>query len=207
MIIIPQSDTDAWTAARIGKVTASRIADVMATTRTGPAASRANYAAELVAERLTGRPAERFINAAMQHGIDTEADAVAAYEWERAHAATPGGFVSHPSIDMAGASPDRFVGSSGLLEVKCPLTATHIARLLGEDIPRKYILQMQWQMACTGRAWCDYASFDPRLSGDLQLHVERVARDDALISEIEEAVSMFLRHVDDTVQRLRSIGK
>ncbi|HMO76747.1 MAG TPA: YqaJ viral recombinase family protein [Sphingopyxis sp.] len=196
--------TDDWFAARLGKVTASKIADVMAKTRTGWGASRANYAAQLVCERLTGVRGEGFTNAAMQWGSDTEPQARAFYELETGTVVAECGFFDHPSIAMTGASPDGLVGDDGLVEIKCPNSATHIATLRGEPIADKYIKQMQWQMACTGRQWCDFASFDPRLPDAMQLHVQRVARDDALIAGIEAAVSEFLADVAATVADLEA---
>ncbi len=193
-----------WFAARLGKATASKIADVMAKTRTGVSASRANYAAQLITERLTGQRTEGFTNAAMWHGTETEPQARAAYAWETGNAVTECGFIDHPKIRMSGASPDGLVGSDGLVEIKCPSSATHIATLRGEAIDGKYIKQMQWQLACTGRLWCDFASFDPRLPEPMQLHVTRVARDGAFISEMETEVSAFLLEVDDAVRELEN---
>lgn len=192
-----------WHAVRLGKVTASRIADVCARTKTGFGASRKNYMAELVAERLTGTRAEGFTNAAMLHGIETEPEARIAYEFYRDATVEQIGFVSHPSIADSGASPDGLVRDDGLVEIKCPNTATHIETLLGGTIPDKYFLQMQWQMACTGRQWCDFASFDPRLPESMRLFVDRVKRDDAAISAIEKDVISFLADLRDTVHRLR----
>lgn len=194
--------TDAWYAARIGKATASKITDIMARTKSGWSASRANYAAQLVTERLTGKPTEGFSNAAMQWGTDTEPQARAMYEWVAGATVVECGFFDHPTVTMSGASPDGLVGDDGLVEIKCPNSATHIATLRGEPIPDKYIKQMQWQMACTGRQWCDFASFDPRLPDAMQLHVQRVARNDALIAEMEAAVFEFLREVAATVADL-----
>ncbi len=196
--------TDDWFAARIGKATASKIADVMARTKSGYSTSRANYAAQLITERLTGQRTETYSNAAMQHGTDTEPQARAAYAWETGNAVAECGFIDHPRIRMSGASPDGLVGSDGLLEIKCPNSATHIATLRGEPIDGKYIKQMQWQLACTGRLWCDFASFDPRLPEPMQLHVQRVARDGAMISEMETEVAAFLTEVDDAVRELES---
>jgi putative phage-type endonuclease len=197
-----EQGTEAWMNCRLGKVTASKIADVMARTKTGYSASRANYAAQLVTERLTGRREEGFTNAAMQWGTDTEPQARAMYELETGSTVVECGFFDHRTIHMTGASPDGLVGDKGLVEIKCPNSATHIATLRGEPIPDKYIKQMQWQMACTGRDWCDFASFDPRLPDAMQLHVQRVTRDDALIAEMEAAVFEFLREVDSTVADL-----
>lgn len=196
--------TDEWFAARAGRVTASRIADLMARTKTGPSASRANYLAQLVAERLTGEVEQGFTSAAMQHGIDTEAEARNAYEFVTGANVIETGFIVHPSINWAGASPDGLVGDNGLIEIKCPNTSTHIATLRGGSVPDKYMKQMQFQMACTGRDWCDFASFDPRLPLQMRLHVTRVNRDEALIAEIEAAVSDFLAEVDVTVADLSS---
>jgi putative phage-type endonuclease len=196
--------TDGWLSERAGKVTASCIYKVMAKTKAGYGADRANYAAQLIAERLTGFPAENFTNAAMVWGIETEAQARAMYELHTGHTVDETGFHPHPSIAMSGASPDGLIGNLGLVEIKCPNTATHIATLRSAGIDRKYQLQMQWQMACTERQWCDFASFDPRLPPELQLHFERVQRDDALIEEIEGEVRKFLAEVDETVADLRA---
>lgn len=194
--------TPEWFAQRLGKVTASRVADVVAKTKTGYSTSRANYLAQLVAERLTGKAAESFSNAAMQHGTETEPLARMAYETETGLMVTEVAMIDHPTIPMTGASPDGLVGESGLVEIKCPNTATHIDTLLSDKAPSKYIPQMQWQMACTGRAWCDFVSYDPRLPEDMQLFVKRVERDDALIAELETEVAKFLDEVAATVLKL-----
>jgi putative phage-type endonuclease len=194
--------TDAWFAARLAKVTASRVADVVAKTKSGYSASRANYMAQLIAERLTGNVAESFSNAAMAWGTETEPFARAAYEAHTEAVVVEVGFVDHPSIKMTGASPDGLIGLDGMLEIKCPQTATHLTTLLSENLPRKYITQMQWQMACAGRSWCDYASFDPRLPANLSLWIKRIERDDKLISELETQVSDFLSELDEKVTAL-----
>lgn len=194
--------TDAWFAERAGKVTASRIADLMAKTRNGWGASRANYLAQLVAERLTGAVQDSFTSAAMQWGTDQEPAARAAYEAHTGELVEEVGFVHHPDINNCGASPDGLVDVSGLVEIKCPNTATHIDTLLGQGIADKYVKQMQFQMACTGRQWCDFVSFDPRMPDDMQLHVERITRDDTAIEEIEQAVTDFLAEVDQKVSAL-----
>lgn len=194
-----------WFAARLGKVTASRVADVIAKTKTGYGASRSNYMAELVAERLTGTSGEKFSNAAMQWGTEKEPEARAAYVFAHEVEVDEIGFVGHPRITMSGASPDGLIGSDGLIEIKCPNTATHIETLIGQTVPGKYVTQMQWQMACTGRQWCDFASFDPRLPGPMRLFVRRVARDDALIAELEAEVVAFLGELDAKVARLSAL--
>ena len=194
--------TDEWHQQRLGKVTASRIADVIAKTKSGPAASRKNYLAELVAERLTGQPTNGYVNAAMQHGIDTEPQARAAYAFYGDKEVAECGFVDHPVLPMTGASPDGLVGDDGLVEIKCPTTATHLDFLFSHKIPDKYAVQMLWQMECTGRAWCDFATFDPRMPANLQLWVKRVERDDTRLGELRQSVSDFLREVDDTIRKL-----
>ena len=196
--------SEEWHEARIGKVTASRIADMMARTKTGWGAGRENYMAELLCERLTGSAPERFTNAAMAWGTETEPQARAAYEFITGRAVEEVGFVDHPSIAMAGASPDGLVGDDGLIEIKCPNTATHIETLLTETIPSKYRMQMLWQMACTGRSWCDFASFDPRLPGDMQLFIARVAPEPGEIDALESAAREFLAELDDKIAALRS---
>jgi putative phage-type endonuclease len=191
-----------WFAVRCGKVTASRVADVIAKTKTGYGASRANYAAELIAERLTQSTAPGFTNAAMQWGTDQEPHARAAYCFLHDVDVEEIAFVDHPEIAMSGASPDGLVGLDGLVEFKCPNTATHLDTLLSETVPGKYITQMQWQMACTGRAWCDFASFDPRLPPSMQLFVKRVERDASLILDLEAQVADFLAEIDAKVAAL-----
>ena len=191
-----------WFSARAGKVTASSIYKVMARTKTGWGADRANYHAQLVAERLTGVTAESFSNAAMQWGADTEPQARAMYSLEADGPVIEAGFLDHPEIAFSGASPDGLVADAGMVEIKCPNTATHIATLTGAPIDRKYLYQMQWQMACAGREWCDFASFDPRLPAEMQLHVRRVERDSELIAELEREVSAFLAEVAATVDQL-----
>lgn len=197
--------TPEWKALRVGKVTASRIADLIAKTRTGCSASRANYLAELIAERLTGEAAEGYTNAAMQWGTEKEPEARAAYEFYNDAEVVAVGFVQHPFIGMSGASPDGLVGDEGLIEIKCPNTATHIDTLLGQSAPSKYMAQMQWQMACTGRQWCDFVSFDPRMPESMRLFVVRVRRDDGMIAELERSVFEFLTEIDLKVANLRSL--
>jgi putative phage-type endonuclease len=191
-----------WFMQRLGKVTASRLADVVAKGKSGEAASRANYRAELIAERLTGKAQEGFTNAAMKWGTECEPLARAAYEAEFGLLVEEVGMIQHPRIAMSGASPDGLVSIGGQIEIKCPETKAHIDTMLSGAAPSKYIPQMQWQMACTGRAWCDFVSFDPRLPASMQMFVRRVLRDDALIAEYEQAVIVFLAEVDSTIERL-----
>jgi len=194
--------TDEWMAARAGKATASRVADLCARTKTGWGAGRKNMIATLVAERLSGQCAETFQSAAMAWGTEHEDDARAAYEFLHGVQVEQVGFVDHPTIEWSGASPDGLVGEDGLVEIKCPNTATHIDTLLGAPIDGKYIKQMMWQMECTGREWCDFVSYDPRLPIAMQTHIQRVERDDELIASIRADVQSALDEVSRNVEML-----
>jgi putative phage-type endonuclease len=194
--------TSEWLAERLGKATASRISDIMAKTKSGPSASRQNYVAELVAERLSGVGGDFYVNAAMQRGTELEPLAREAYSFESGNTVVETGFVPHPTIAMSGASPDGLIGDDGLVEIKCPGGAKHLATLTGASIDGKYVCQMQWQMACTGRAWCDFVSYDPRWPVEMQLATRRVERDVAAIAEMEREVAAFLAEVAATVSLL-----
>ena len=195
--------SDAWRQMRLGKVTASRVVDVAVKTKTGGwGASRANYQAELIAERLSGVPAEKFTNAAMQWGTENEAAARREYGYRQGVSVEEVPFVPHPRILLSGASPDGLVGADGLVEIKCPNTATHIDTLLAGTVPGKYVTQMQWQMACTERQWCDFVSYDPRLPDDMAFFCKRVERDQLYITQLEEMVAEFLAELDAKVEAL-----
>jgi putative phage-type endonuclease len=200
-----EQGSDEWKAVRLGKVTASRVADVMAKTKTGWSASRANYRAQLVAERLTGNLADSYTNQAMEWGVLTESEARSAYSFYTGADVQKIAFAPHPTIAMSGASPDGLVGADGLVEIKCPNTATHIETLLGGAVPGKYVLQMQWQMECTGRAWCDFVSFDPRMPEDMRLFVKRLERDQDAIADLYAEILTFLGEVESTVEKLNAI--
>ena len=197
--------SDAWFSARLGKVTASRVADVIAKTKSGYSASRDNYMAQLICERLTGQQGESFTNAAMTWGTETEPLARSAFEAYADVMVEEVGFAPHPSIEMSGASPDGLVGLFGMLEIKCPNTATHIDTLLTQTVPGKYITQMQWQMRCCERQWCEFVSFDPRLPQDLQLFVKRVEFDPEYVAMLEKEVIQFLAELDDKVNKLTNL--
>lgn len=197
--------TDTWFAARLGRVTASRVHEIMATLKDGkPAAARANYMADIVLERLTGKRAEGFSNDAMDWGTQTEPQARAAYSAKTGELVTEVGFVNHPTL-MAGASPDGLVGDDGLVEIKCPTSSTALETLFTQKIAKKFIDQMQWQLLVTGRAWCDFCSFDPRLPEHLQCYIQRVPRDNKRIAELEETVAKFLEEVDAQVKTLQEM--
>jgi putative phage-type endonuclease len=194
--------TEEWFAARLGKVTASRVADVIAKTKTGYSASRENYMTQLVLERITQTKSEGFTSAAMEWGTTQEPFARAAYEATQGVMVEEVGFVPHPTIDMAGASPDGLVGDDGMVEIKCPESKGMLETLLSQKVPGKYFAQMQFQMACTGRNWCDYVVFDPRMPAKVQLFVKRVDRDDTYIAEIEAEIVKFLAEVQSQVNQL-----
>lgn len=197
-----EQGTQEWLEARLGKVTASRVSDVIAKTRSGWGASRKNYMSQLLCERLTGQPQDSYSNAAMQWGTETEPQARDAYQFFMDHPVEQVGFVDHPSIPMSGASPDGLVLDTGLVEIKCPNTATHLDTLLNGTLPEKYVTQMLWQLACTGREWCDFVSFDPRLPPEHSFFCERIERDDKRIQELEEMVSDFLVELDAMQEQL-----
>ena len=200
--MIEQGSMD-WHMQRLGKVTASRIADVLSKGKAGESASRKNYRTELVVQRLTGLPGESFTNAAMEHGIQTEPKARTAYEVAKEQFVDQISFVEHPSIEWFGCSPDGLVGLTGLIEIKCPNSTTHTEYLIDEKPPSKYVPQMQCQMAVTGRQWCDFVSFDPRLPDDLQLFVVRLERDQEYIEAMEAEVKKFLSEVEKMYLKLK----
>lgn len=205
MMKMTEQRTEEWFKQRLGKVTASAISNVIAKTKTGVSASRENYSTQLTLERLTGEQAEFYTNAAMEWGTATEPKARQHYEIYRDVFVDEVGFITHPMIEMSGASPDGFVGEDGLVEIKCPESKTQMETLLNQKVPTKYMPQMQWQMACTGRKWCDFVSFDPRMPENLRLFVQRVERNDEYIVMLEQEVREFLTDVERKVEILRRI--
>lgn len=201
----PQGSPE-WLAARIGLVTASRVSDIVARTKTGASASRAAYLAELVAERLTGvSAAPNFQSDDMRRGNELEPDARFAYECKTGNVVSECGLVLHESL-KAGASPDGLVGDEGLLEIKCPRTHTHIEYLEAGKPPAKYVPQMAWQLICTGRCWVDFASYDPRMPERLQLFVVRYEPAAEYLRELEAEVAAFIAEVDNKVSSLERIA-
>lgn len=197
-----------WLAARVGKFTASRIADLMARTKSGPAASRANLLAQLAVERITGQPEDGYKNPAMERGTDLEPFARAAYEARHGLLVEEVGFVAHPTISALGASPDGLVGDDGLVELKCPSAmGKHLSALRSGAHATEYRWQVQCQMAVTGRQWCDVTSFDPRWPDRLQLAIKRVQRDDAAIAEMLAAVEQAEQELTAIVAELMEMQK
>jgi len=183
--------TDEWHNARLAKVTASRLSAVMAKTKSGYSATRKNYMMELICQKLSGQREESYTNTAMQRGNDLEPIARGAYEADKGVFVDEVGLILHPAeIDFA-ASPDGLVGNDGLVEIKCPNTATHVEFLKNGKPKREYILQMHGQMLCTGRRWCDFVSYDDRLQG-LEYKCVRVEFDKVLADEIIKEVTSFL---------------
>lgn len=196
--------SDDWFAARLGRVTASKVKDVMAKGRSGaPSATRQNYMMQLLCERLTGKREEGFTNAAMQRGTDLEPIARSAYEFGSGVMTLETGLVLHPRIDGFGASPDGLVGDRGLLEIKCPNTAQHIAVIQAGAHDANYEWQMLAQMACTDRDWVDFVSFDDRLPDELQYACFRFHRDESRIRDMETEVKLFLEELAELEHDMR----
>lgn len=198
-----EQGTPEWHQLRAGKVTASRVADILAQTRTGPSASRQNYLIELALQRSTGTIEPSYTNAFMQHGIDTEPQARVAYEVETGNFVDQVAFIDHPTIANFGCSPDGLIGDDGLIEIKCPNSATHWEYFKAKKPPQKYVTQIQTQLCVTGRKWCDFVSFDPRMPSRSQLLIVRVDRDEVFIAEIEEKVKQFLSEVEVEVNLMK----
>lgn len=199
--------TDEWFQARLGKVTASKISDVLAKIRSGEAAVRRNYKMQLATERLTGQKTDSYINQAMQDGIDREDTAREIFEIVRDIKVDQVGFIDHPTIKMAGASPDGLLPDNGVLEIKCPVETTHTTNLLERKLPSRYVSQVQWQMACTGADYANFVSYNPNFEPKLQLIYLDVERDNEYIEMLEEEVSTFLTEVDDIINILRELNK
>lgn len=194
-----------WFAARLGKVTASKVGDVISKTKTGYSASRENYMAQLICERMTGQKQESYSNAAMDWGTATEPLARAAYEAFKDVLVDEIGIIDHPFLPMCAASPDGLIKDDGMLEIKCPNTATHFDTLLTGKMPSKYMPQVQWQMACANRLWADFVSYDPRAPEGLQLFITRIERDDKYILELEAEVNKFLEELDARIEKLNKL--
>jgi putative phage-type endonuclease len=201
----PQGSEE-WFAARAGKVTASRIADVLAKGRAGaPSATRAAYMGELVAETLTGQPCNAFQgNADTERGNELEPDARSLYELHTGALVDTCGLVIHPRIERSGASPDGLAGD-GLLEIKCPRIHTHLEYLLAGEPPLKYVPQMAWQAACAERPWVDFVSYCPQMPEDLRLFVVRYEPSITYLREIEGAVIEFLAELDEKLARVAKL--
>jgi putative phage-type endonuclease len=201
--IAVEQGTPEWHELRRGKVTASRVADILAKTKTGPSASRQNYLIELALQRTTKTIEPSYNNAAMEWGTQTEPQARVAYEVATHNFVDQVAFIDHPTIEGFGCSPDGLVGE-GLIEIKCPNSATHWEYFKAKEPPKKYFIQMQAQMAVTGAKWCDFVSFDPRMPERSQLLIVNVPRDDAFIAEMEAEIKQFLEEVETEVKLMEN---
>ena len=197
--------TPEWHQMRLGKVTASRVADILAKTKTGPSASRQNYLIELAIQRTTGIIQESYSNSAMEWGTQTEPQARVAYEVTTNNFVDKVAFIDHPSIKWFGCSPDGLVSDRGLLEIKCPNSATHWEYFKSKKPPQKYFIQMQAQIAVTNKDWCDFVSFDPRMPDRSQLLIVRIDRDEAFIAEMEAEIKKFLDEVEVEVNLMKGM--
>lgn len=195
--------SEEWFQARLGKVTASRVADVLAKIKSGESASRRNYKIQLVSERLTGERQETYVNQAMQDGIDREQFARDRYVQQFGEVEEVG-FIQHPTLE-AGASPDGLVGTDGIIEIKCPMGSTHTETLMTQEVPSKYVPQIQFQLLVTGRKWCDFVSYNPMFPENLQVFVRRVFANKEYQQELEDEVKHFLKEVDDVISKLKEI--
>lgn len=198
--------TEEWHTARLGRATASRFSDIMAKVKTGEAAGRKNYRALLVAERLTGKREETFQSNAMAWGTETEPLARLRYDLNSENEVEECGFFAHDTL-MAGASPDGLIGNDGLLEIKCPNSATHIETIRKQTLPYQYYWQVVGQLWITGRNWCDFVSFDPRMPANAQYFCLRVWRDEQKIKQLQTEVESFLDTVDLEVTFIQNYKK
>jgi len=205
MIDVEQGSAE-WIACRLGKITSSRISDILAKGKGDkPSVTRKNYMYQLLLERLTGEMADHYSSPEMQRGLEKEQSAADAYEAETYSIVTKCGFFESPDGVMSGSSPDRLVGDDGLIEIKNPNTSTHIETKMSGDIKREYILQMQHQMYCSGRKWVDFVSYDDRLPINLRLFIKRIDRDEKMIEEILSEVKLFLSELDELEIQVRAL--
>ena len=199
-----EQGTPEWHELRRGKVTASRVADILAKTKTGASASRQNYLIELALQRTTKTIEPSYTNAAMEWGTATEPQARVAYEVSTNNFVDQVPFIDHPKIQGFGCSPDGLVGADGLLEIKCPNSATHWEYFKAKEPPKKYFIQMQAQMAVTGAKWCDFVSFDPRMPERSQLLIVKIPRDAEFILYMEAEIKQFLEEVSTEVKLMEN---
>ncbi|WP_273782699.1 lambda exonuclease family protein [Bartonella sp. ML69XJBT] len=201
-----QQRTAEWFQARLGKVTASNIYNILSKTAKGtPTSKYEDYKIKLMTERLTGEISQSYITPAMQWGIEHEEEALKEYAFIYDTQITQCGFIQHPTIQMAGASPDGLIDKDGLIEIKCPQSSNHLRFFMDNEIKPEYLAQMQFQMACTGRKWCDFISYDPRFTGNsslFRMKIKRIHRDDKQIEQINQAVESFLAEIEQEIQRI-----
>jgi putative phage-type endonuclease len=203
-----EQGTREWLQLRAGKLTGSRFADLMAVTKSGPSASRANLLVQVALERLTGEPEETYQNEAMRRGTELEPLARGAYEAETGELVELAAFVLHPSLPYVGVSPDGLIGPDGLIEIKCPASqAKHLSALRGGSHAKEYAWQVQGQLWVTGRKWCDVVSYDPRYPEGLQLAITRVMRDEIAIRNLADACEKAEAEITQIGEELTQLRK
>jgi len=197
-----QQGSDEWLELRLGKITASKLSDVMSKGRgNAPSKTRASYMLQLAAEKLTGKPEDSFTNKYMEWGNECEPQARSMYEFDSGNDVEEVAFVEFD--EWFGVSPDGLVGDNGLLEIKCPKTTTQIERYLAGVFPSAYKAQVQGQLIATGRDWCDFVSFDPRISGEASYFCIRVERDEEYMNELQEAIHTFKEELIEMMEKLK----
>lgn len=189
--------TDEWWKKRLGKITASRIGDIMPGARGAYKDSREALAYSLAAEWLTSTPQNTFVTHSMQWGIDQEPNAKLAYTAKTDLEIREADFYQHPTIALSGGSPDGLIQENGLVEIKCPETHTHLKSLCEYYIKPQYIYQMQWCMECAGKTYCDFVSFDPRVKAPYNIWIYEVERDNEMIAKIKEEVLLFIDYLSE----------
>jgi len=191
-----EQGTDEWLKVRLGKLTASNFSDVMAK---GTGKTRKDYMIKLATERLTGLPEESYTNSSMQWGIEHEAEARAYYESLYGRTVEQVGFVE--MNEFVGCSPDGLVGEDGLIEIKCPKSSTHVANILDNRMQTCYTAQVQGQLWVSERKWCDWISFDPRVTSN-PFFMVRVERDDKYIRVLQEETEQFIKELQEIIEKL-----
>ena len=206
-IEIPQGSPE-WFAVRCGKITASRLGDIMRKTKWGESTYKAKVRLELAIERITGKSVSSVVmNKAMYDGVEREPDARTLFEAVTGKEVALCGSFDHPTIVNTSASPDGLLrGENAVLEIKCPTHATHAKNLMSETMPKNYIYQVQWQIACTESDYAYFASYHPDFPKELRLKWVRVEKDDSVIKSLEEAVRQFDIEIEDLIIKIQNGG-
>lgn len=194
--------TEEWYAQRLGKLTGSKIYTILPGARGAYKEAREQYAYTLVAERLTGKRQEIYTSSAMEWGIIQEDNAKTRYTEKTGIEVIEAGFFEHPMVKMTGASPDGLINHEGILEIKCPETHNHLKTMAKGEIKPEYEAQIQWQLACTNRLYCDFVSFDPRVAEPYDIYIKRIERDDVMIATLQKEAVIFLDYVDMIIESL-----
>jgi len=197
--------SDEWFAARVGKITASRLGDIMRKTKWGEATYKAKVRLELAIERITGKSASSVVmNQAMRDGVDREPDARKLFEAITGKEVALCGSFDHPDIVNTSASPDGLLrDENAVLELKCPTHVTHAKNLMSDKMPKNYEYQVQWQIACTESDFAYFASYHPDFGKDLRLKYVKVERDDEVIKSLEEEIRAFDISIEDLIIKIQ----